>query len=1143
MPDQIGDSGRNGDGRNVRAGIAAFLYTQFALAFNDNLHFSIIAIYLAGVSSTELGSAGWQTIVAAAFMAPFVLFSPIAGAVADRFSKRRVLIVSKWFEPVPITVSCISSLLASPYRESGLVAGVFLMELQSAFFSPAKYGIVPEIVAHDRLVRVNGLLEMFTMVGIVSGQAMGGISLGEFGLRSALLVSLAVSVAGSVFAFYIPEGKRGNGRGGVFTGSFRNMLSAFRAIFRQRVLLSVLIALSVFWMVAALFRMNIPVAGRYFMKLSETYTGFMLASLSVGIAAGSALAGFIRSVAVSMGFVLPGAVGMGVMSALLWWFGGEFLPSISAMFCLGIFGGLYLVPQYSLFQASSPEESRGSYVAALNFSSFSFMFAASAVFWVLTRTLGIGSADVFLVIGILLVALSCLMVAISPGLVIWTLVFVITRVLYRTRIYGLKNIPKEGGALIAPNHITLVDSAFLLGYSPRPLRFLIERDWFNRRLLKPFFEAMGLIPVAHGAGSKGAIVAAVDALRKGDLVVIFPEGEMSRTGSIGRFRHGIEMIAREAGVPIIPVHMDRLWGSIFSYQGGRYIWKVPREIPFKVTVTFGEPMPSDSSAFEVRQAVMRLASKGFRTRLREFESLGSEFISTARRNLFSHCMSDSLGVSMSYYSALVRACAWSRVLGRIAGDQKMIGLMFPPSVAGALCNVAAQLAGKIAVNLNWTVSRDVLAKTIEKSGLKVIITSKAFIEQIKLTGGERYLFIEDIIAREAGLSDKIFWSVVCAFLPAVFLKKLLRVPRDVDNVAAVIFSSGTTGDPKGVMLTHANVLSNLLGISDLFTPAKRDRVLGALPFFHSFGFAITLWLPLLKGMSVAYHHSPVDAAGVGRRALESRATLLASTATFLNLYAKCCTVEQFASLRHVIVGAERLQPRLAMSFAEKFGIMPLEGYGCTELSPVVSVNIPDVKTSTVSQTGTRLGTIGRPLPGIAVKIVNPDTFEELKPGEEGLLLVHGSNVMAGYLNDSELTAQVIRDGWYVTGDIAKMDEDGFLSITDRISRFSKIGGEMVPHVKIEELIQEAMGIAERCVVVTSVPDEGKGERLVVLHSIDLVPEQISDALRKKGLPSLWVPRPDAFIRVREIPILGSGKVDLAAARRTAEQLGRRASAG
>jgi acyl-[acyl-carrier-protein]-phospholipid O-acyltransferase/long-chain-fatty-acid--[acyl-carrier-protein] ligase len=433
--------------------------------------------------------------------------------------------------------------------------------------------------------------------------------------------------------------------------------------------------------------------------------------------------------------------------------------------------------------------------------------------------------------------------------------------------------------------------------------------------------------------------------------------------------------------------------------------------------------------------------------------------------------------------------------------------------------------------LNYTASDEALASAAAQCGLQTVITTKPLLEKIPLRVPGKVILLEGVAAAPR-LGERIA-ALLLWFLPGAWIERNVSrgKRRGIDDLATVIFSSGSTGNPKGVMLTHYNIASNIQQMAQTFMFDGHDCLLGVLPFFHSFGFTVTLWLPAVLGVSVVYHPSPLDPTAVGELVRDYRVTFLLTTPTFLQAYLRRCSPEDFGSLRYVLAGAEKLPERLAQAFEHRFGLRPLEGYGATECSPVVAVSTPDFRAAGFRQAGSKRGSIGRPLPGVSVRIVDPDTDQPVSPGVSGLLLVRGPNVMQGYLGNPEKTAEVLREGWYVTGDIAAEDEDGFLAITDRLSRFSKIGGEMVPHGKIEDVLQQLAPAgpadAEQKFVVTGVPDGKKGERLVVLYTLS--PEALKAVLERlpeSGLPNLWIPRPNQFFEVEELPTLGSGKLDL-----------------
>ena len=447
------------------------------------------------------------------------------------------------------------------------------------------------------------------------------------------------------------------------------------------------------------------------------------------------------------------------------------------------------------------------------------------------------------------------------------------------------------------------------------------------------------------------------------------------------------------------------------------------------------------------------------------------------------------------------------------------------------------MAGKAVVNLNFTAGPAGMESAAGQASLKFIVSSRAFLAKAKLEppGSLEVLLLEDL-ARTLGRRDRLTAMVLAIAAPIRVLERVCGASSrsSVNDVATIIFSSGSTGDPKGVVLSHFNIDSNIEAIGQVYHVEPNDRLLGILPPFHSFGYTI-FWFAANYGIGAVFHPSPLDAAVIGALIERYRVTILLATPTFLQLYLRRCTPAQFGSLRLILVGAEKMPENLAMAFEDTFGIRPLEGYGLTECAPVVAVNTLDWREPGFFQPGSRRGSVGQPLPGVLVQIVSTETFEPLAPELEGMILVKGPNVMRGYLGREDLTRLAFRDGWYVTGDLGYLTEDGFLKISGRLSRFSKIGGEMVPHGRVEEALHEAIGATDQVFAVTAVGDAKKGERLAVLHTLDDAHLQKAiDALGAQGLPNLFIPRRDSFIKVEAIPVLGTGKLDLRAVRQIAE---------
>ena len=513
-----------------------------------------------------------------------------------------------------------------------------------------------------------------------------------------------------------------------------------------------------------------------------------------------------------------------------------------------------------------------------------------------------------------------------------------------------------------------------------------------------------------------------------------------------------------------------------------------------------------------------------------WSSLPRAFIQQARALAPQSAMADSTGASLTYGQTLLRALVLARVLDREWGPAEHIGLMVPPTVPGAVANLAVSLRGKIPVNLNYTASQALVDASIEQCGITHVLTSSKVLEKSKITPRGKLILLEDIPGK-VRLADKLWAAAVAKLVPMRLLPSFVPSLKNeiLDATATIIFTSGSTADPKGVVLSHRNILSNVLQVEEQVHLKPDEVLLGILPFFHAFGFTVTIWAGLCLGKKMVYHFNPVDSKTVGKLCDEHGVTLLVGTPTFMRIYLKNCEPRQFRTITHLLLGAEKLKPELARDIRDALHIDPVEGYGCTELSPVVAVNVPNqvVMPDGRKISGNRLGTVGQPLPGTALKTIDPETGADLPPGTEGIIAVKGPQVMVGYLNRPEATAQVKKDGWYSTGDLGYVDADGFLKITDRLSRFSKIAGEMVPHLGLESAIMEVTGVDEQHVAVTGIPDPKHGERLCVLYTdVGMAPVELHQKLLGGLIPKVWIPSQRDFFEVAEIPITPTGKVDL-----------------
>jgi acyl-[acyl-carrier-protein]-phospholipid O-acyltransferase/long-chain-fatty-acid--[acyl-carrier-protein] ligase len=1120
------------------------LVTQFLGAANDNMFRWLVVPIGKDLVGPEQAALA-LSVGLACFVLPYVLLAAPAGYLADRFSKRAVIVGCKVAELVIMLLGILTILLGNIYLMFVVVA---LMGSQSALFGPSKFGSIPEIVRPKWISAANGLVSLTTVVAIVLGTVAGNVlyfwtrPLGThmWWMWAAALVGVAA--AGLAASLLIGRLRPAN-PSRPFPYNFALQTGRDLALLGSNVpLLRAALGTAFFWSLAALAQVNIDVFAITELNVDQQHVGPLLAALALGAGVGSVLAGVWSAGKVELGIVPIGAFGIAVSAMLLFVTGDSGVAATAAayywacfwLFMLGTAGGLFDVPVQSFLQHRSPDESRGAILAASNFITFTGMLIVAGLFWLMRDQLGFPARHIFLMSGIATIGVFLYIVWLLPGATIRFMVWLASRTIYRVRVEGLENLPEKGPALLVVNHVSWIDGILLLLTSSRPVRMIVYASYIRGWWIRWLAREMGAIPIHSSRKSMvEAIRTAREALHNGDLVCIFPEGAITRTGQLQTFRPGFLSILKGTDAPVVPVWLGGLWGSIFSFHRGKFFWKWPRQWPYPVSILFGRPLAEPGDTQKVRRAVEALGVEAMRSGRSAKMIPARRFLRNCRLGRRRPKVADSTGAELTGAGLLARSLVLRRLLRRevLVTNEQHVGLLLPPSVGGVVANAALALDGRVAINLNYSFrSSEVINDCIRRSGIRHVLTSRKVIEKLGLEIDAELVYLEDF-KDKVTLSDKL--AALCGtwLLPVTVLERRLGLTRiDPDELLTVIFTSGSTGKPKGVMLTHRNIGTNVTAFAEVLHLRDDDVMLGILPFFHSFGYTATMWAVLMLEPKGVYHPNPLEPRQIGKLCRRHGATILIGTPTFLRSYIRRCQPEDFASLNVVITGAEKLPLDVADAFEEKFGVRPVEGYGTTELSPCVSTNIPEDRVMALGTLAAREGTIGRTFPGIQAKVVDLDTGEDLGPDKSGMLLVTGPGVMKGYLGEPELTAEVIRDGWYVTGDVAMIDADGFIHITGRVSRFSKIGGEMVPHIRVEEAIVKILNLEESeepTVAVTAVPDARKGERLVVLHTgLSKPPEQICRELGQAGLPPIWIPSPESFHQVDVIPVLGTGKLAL-----------------
>jgi len=1137
---------------------SALLTSQFLGAFNDNAFKQLVLLLTVSAAST--GAIPWvadsglaldadgnhrQGMVAFLFALPFVLICTTTGALADRFSKSTIIKLANVLEIVVMGVA-LGALFLESYLL--LLTTVFFMGAQSALFGPSKYGSIRELVDAKDMSRANALIQTTTTLAILLGVGLAGFLTEKFGDRlwvpgTAYVLFAVLGWLASLPIKHLPP-RQPERR--IRFNVFAEAREQWRAVRGGGLLVVAVFGSAYYYLIGALLLLVVNEYGLVALELDKQETSFLMIPVVLGIAFGAVGAGRISGDRIEGGLVPLGVIGMAVPLFVLG-LGPESQRLAQGMlFLLGVASGAGSLPVRTLVQVLPKDERRGAVLGFSQTMDFCGILLAGPLFS-LFQELEFSGRTMMTAVGVLLLLAlipACRFAAHhSVRLLLWLLVHTV----YRIRVRGAEHIPVRGGAVLVANHVSFVDALLVAAAARRPVRFLMFRPFFDLPVLGWFARRMDAIPVAAGDSPEAreqALGLAAEAARNGELVCIFAEGGITRTGHLMPFAAGMETIARSANVPIIPVALDRLWGSMFSFAGGKAVKKLPRALPYRVDVAIGAPVAPDTTAFMTRQQIQELIADLRSLRHGRRGSLAWRFVRQARTFAGHPAVADGTGTELTYRKLLVGAVCLREVLRPRLGAQRSVAVLLPPGAGGALANIALALDDRVSVNLNYTMENNDLARMCEVAEVGVVITARRFLKALERESPlpeDRTIYLEDV--RPAITGGMKLAALLKSFLPGAWLADHLAPKGDdaSERLATIIFSSGSTGTPKGVMLSHSNVLSNTQSTLQVVALGPGDAVLGILPFFHSFGYTVTLWATLLSGARAVYHANPLEAKVIGELCAKYKVTITIGTPTFYQAYLRRCTPEQFAHVRLAMSGAQKLGQGLADAWHARFGSQLMEGYGCTELSPVVSANLPTPEGTSPRHRLFEPGTIGRPVPGVAVRIVDPETRAPRCEGEEGLIEVKGPNVMKGYLGLPEKTAEVLRDGWYSTGDIGVLDRRGFLRITDRLSRFSKIGGEMVPHGRIEEALQEIafrkagltadeeLEPSEEVpeVAVASIEHETRGEELIVLYTnLPFPATELAEALADTDLPRLFQPKPSNYFSVARIPKLGTGKVDL-----------------
>ena len=1099
-------------------------------------------------------------IINALILLPFIAFFVPAGQLSDLHAKTRIMRISAFAAIVLTTLITVFYGLGWFWAAFAMT---FLLAAQSAFYSPAKIAYIKVMFGKNRLAEANGLAQAATIIAILLGTFAFSILFENFYqptqeksavLQNLLPVGIAL-ILFSLLEFYLacklPQLERKSHTREAATNSSFDVFSiaavkqTLAPLLAREVIWLAVVGTAVFWSVGQVMLAAFPAFAKETMGITNTVAiQGVLAASGLGIAIGSTIAGRLSRGYIETGLIPVGALGIAVGLALI-----PQLQSVSAhvlnYLFIGTMGGLFLVPLNALIQFHAKETEIGKVLASKNLLqniamlSFLVMTAAFAL-------LGFASATLLKVVAVV-AAIGGLytVVKLPQSLVRFVVGWVFTR-RYRVQVQGLKNLPEQGGVLLLGNHISWIDWALLQIASPRAVRFVMAKDIYAKKPLTWIFKLFGVVPIQSGVSSRDSLNTVAQALNNGDVVCLFPEGTLTRTGHLAEFKKGFERACKDVNddVVIVPFYLHGIWGSQFSRSSDKLKNQSGKGFKRDILVAFGEPQQPTLTAADVKQKVFELSVDAWSNYASTLPNLAHGWINSAKAHSSKVLISDPISGALSGFKALTGSVLFAKRIKRLS-DKKRLGILLPTSAAGMLTNLAGLLAEKTLVNLNYTASESALQSAVAQSDIDTIITSKKFLQKLNKKGIDlsetfsdcQLVYVEELRTTITG-GERLFTGLMVKLCPAWLLKLFFaRNLRNTDT-AAILFSSGSEGAPKGVMLSHENIYTNVKQVADVLNPQQDDAIMASLPLFHAFGLTATQFLPLLEAIPVVCHPDPTDVPNIAKAIARENVTILFGTSTFFRLYVKNSKVHPLMldSLRFVVAGAEKLKSDVRERFQLKFNKPLFEGYGATETAPVAGVNLPDALDTTFwkLQRGQKTGSIGMALPGTAFKIVDPENMRDLPNGESGMILICGNQVMQGYLNNPEKTENALHlaqgKRWYITGDKGFIDTEGFLTIVDRYSRFAKVGGEMISLSAIENDITYALQTEypesengtplEVCAV--SLDDEKKGEKIVLLSTVSIDLSRLKSELIKKNVNPLSIP--NDIIVVESIPKLGSGKV-------------------
>lgn len=1110
---------------------------QFFGAFNDNVFKNALVIILTYKLADQLNFNPEIIVSLAAglFILPFFLFSATAGKIADKYEKSRLIQLIKYAEVVLMIGASIGFFLNSVPI---LMIILFGLGAQSSFFGPVKYGILPEHLKEDELISGNGLISSGTFLSILLGTIIGGLLiLAPNGIWVISAISIGASLVGLGSSFLIPITKNQDASLKISLNFIKETIIVLKDATKTRSIFLSIFGISWFWFVGATLLAQFPIYVKSFIGGDETIVTLILAVFSIGIGLGSLLCNRLLKGVVQATYVPLGALCITIFGLDLYFSSQLLIPSgdlinfgtffqsslhwriLLDLLCIAIAGGLYVVPLFAILQKNADDTHKSRTIAANNVVNALFMVASAGMCMALF-SYDYTVIEIFLVLAVLNSFVGLYICKLLPAALPKIFLRFVLKLLYRVDVVGLENYSKAGKrVLILANHTSLLDAVLLVAFIPEKLTFAINTNVAKKWWVRPFLGVVNAF--AMDPTNPMSTKSLIKLLRTDQKCVIFPEGRITRTGSLMKVHEGPGLIADKSDSMLLPIRIDGAQYSPWSYikHVVRLQWfpKVTLHILAPQKLTAAKDISGRDRRKIMGEKLYDLMTRMIFNTSNYKKTLYQSLLNAGSIHGWSHLvLEDVERKSMSYSQIIMRSNILGQVISKVTKMSQIVGVMLPSSSAAVIMFWALQAFGRVPAMINFSAGKKSILSACKTAQLTCIYTSKRFVKLANLqevvhcleNEGFEIRYLEDT-ASSIGVFRKL-WGFITSKFPSLMYR--FRVPFDYRNSnkpAVVLFTSGSEGVPKGVVLSHQNIQSNRYQVGSRIDFNRKDIVFNALPMFHSFGLTVGTLLPLLFGIKTFLYPSPLHYRVVPELVYDINATIMFGTNSFLAGYAKYAHPYDFYSIRYIFAGAEKLQDNVRTLWQNKFGIRILEGYGATETSPVISINTPMQN---------KAGTVGRLLPEMNFKL-------EPVPGlkDAGKLVISGPNIMLGYfLSKNPGILVKPKDGLYDTGDIVSMDESGFITIQGRAKRFAKIGGEMVSLTAVEECVSSLSPTFLHAVI--SDVDEKKGEKLILITEDSTLDRNIIiQFFKQNGVSELSIPKVIEY--VPKMSLLGTGKID------------------